>query len=799
MFATPRRLPALALMGLLFCAVLAGCDSPEERASDFTSRGKALYESGDEVKAALEFRNALKANPVAAEPAWYLAKIAEKAGDLQGAFGYYTAVADQDPRNADAQLAAGRLALLFGRTDDTVYRADKLITLTPEKADGYLLKAAAEIARNKPPAAETLLQKVLTLDADNVDAIGMLAEIRARRQDYEAALQLLNRGLTIAPQNVELLGAKLALAKLRHNDDEAVALLRRLHAARPKDPGYVDELAMALLATGREDEAKSTYEAAIRAGGANRAMTVRYAAFLEQNFGIQSALAGVAGLPDTAMPKAQKLQFLGQMAVKAGDLAAAERSFQELGAEGGDLANQSNAQTGLAQVALLRGDITKARASVEAVLAKDPGNEPGLLVRGAISSAEQQFDAAIADARTVLRTDPDSAPAFSLLARTYLAMGDRTMAAQSLRDLIRVDQSDAQARLDLAGLLANTAPGEAISLLDQAIALRPNAPELRAQKALYLLHLGERDKAEIIGGELASKDKDNAALGNQVLAEVAMARADFTTAIDRFQDAIKEGGSFTTLGPKLTQAYVNLGRTADAEVMLKDRIHQHPDEAASYLLLASIRRHAGALDEADALLMQAIESRPSDPASYVAMSQSMMAQGYAADAARLMQIAADRFPESENVQAISAAAADSLGNFPAAQAGYEKVLAKWPENALAANNLAALIADVSATDSPQLTRARQLAERFRGSNNPQQLDTLGWVLLRQGEVQDATVVLAKAVDLAPHNQQILYHYAVSLSQKGLKDKARATVARAISDSPTYRGIEDARQLADSLQ
>ena len=117
---------------------------------------------------------------------------------------------------------------------------------------------------------------------------------------------------------------------------------------------------------------------------------------------------------------------------------------------------------------------------------------------------------------------------------------------------------------------------------------------------------------------------------------------------------------------------------------------------------------------------------------------------------------------------------------------------------MAANNLAALIADAFSSDDKQLDRARQLAEQFRNSSDPLLVDTLGWVLVRQGNFEDATILLARASSLAPTNQQIAFHYAMALKGKGLPVKAKEAVAKAVSGSPDYRGLGEAKALATSL-
>src|SRR5262249_53678852 len=108
-------------------------------------------------------------------------------------------------------------------------------------------------------------------------------------------------------------------------------------------------------------------------------------------------------------------------------------------------------------------------------------------------------------------------------------------------------------------------------------------------------------------------------------------------------------------------------------------------------------------------------------------------------------------------------------------------------------------ADVWPTDNALLGRARQLAEKFRGSDSPALIDTLGWVLVRQGNYDDASILLARATTAIPDNQQIQFHYALAMQAKGLKAKAEAAFDKALAGTPDYRGLDEAKQAAATLK
>jgi len=109
---------------------------------------------------------------------------------------------------------------------------------------------------------------------------------------------------------------------------------------------------------------------------------------------------------------------------------------------------------------------------------------------------------------------------------------------------------------------------------------------------------------------------------------------------------------------------------------------------------------------------------------------------------------------------------------------YEKVLADYPNQPVAVNNLAYLYAQ----DNKNLYRALEMARRAV-ANNPQNgrmRDTLGWVCFRAGRHADAAVHLREAVRLLPDEGIAYYHLGKLLLARGERDKAATVLTKALS-------------------
>ncbi len=90
----------------------SGCSStPRKNGRNLSPRGIALLAEGKYVRAVLEFRNAIQAEPEYPE-SYYLAGQAElKQGKVQNGYAFYMKTVEKQPDHVGANLQLGRLLL----------------------------------------------------------------------------------------------------------------------------------------------------------------------------------------------------------------------------------------------------------------------------------------------------------------------------------------------------------------------------------------------------------------------------------------------------------------------------------------------------------------------------------------------------------------------------------------------------------------------------------------------------------------------------------------------------------------
>ena len=136
------------------------------------------------------------------------------------------------------------------------------------------------------------------------------------------------------------------------------------------------------------------------------------------------------------------------------------------------------------------------------------------------------------------------------------------------------------------------------------------------------------------------------------------------------------------------------------------------------------------------------------------------------------------------------------GDIPGAIEAYEALLAVQPQNEVGANNLAMIL--VADGPNQDLGRAMELVESFKQSDNPNFLDTLGWVYLHTDKLTQAIYFLEEAVRLAPENPEIRYHLGRAYVQANQPSAAKAELTLASSTDVAGPWVVQARKLLAEL-
>jgi Flp pilus assembly protein TadD len=106
-------------------------------------------------------------------------------------------------------------------------------------------------------------------------------------------------------------------------------------------------------------------------------------------------------------------------------------------------------------------------------------------------------------------------------------------------------------------------------------------------------------------------------------------------------------------------------------------------------------------------------------------------------------------------------------DFPKAREAYERLISLKPDYAPGLNNLAYLYAE----HFDLLEKAQDLAQKARSlqSTDPGIADTLGWILYKKGDYQQALSLLAESAQKLPENPEVQFHLGMAKYMMGEKD------------------------------
>jgi putative PEP-CTERM system TPR-repeat lipoprotein len=251
---------------------------------------------------------------------------------------------------------------------------------------------------------------------------------------------------------------------------------------------------------------------------------------------------------------------------------------------------------------------------------------------------------------------------------------------------------------------------------------------------------------------------------------------------------------------ELANAYQANGENRQATAVLKKALEIHPANVDVRVALGTIYLQTGRVREAADVASQLQKQNPRAAPGYALEGDALMMQSDYARAANVYE-KADKL-RSNGLVRIRAHEAHSLeqkgivsdapllawleqhpgdvnvrmylgdvylkeGKREAAIAQYQSLLRDDPKNVRALNNMAWSLQQ--AGDPRALDYAHQAFQLK--PNDGIVADTLGWLLVTQGKLNEGLQVMLKAVSLSPENPVIRFHLAQALVQAG--DNVRA--------------------------
>lgn len=768
-------------------------------------------------------QRALEAAPDNPEVRLALAKLALADGDSAKAMEDLDQALRTDPRHLDSLLLKGDLLLADGKSAEAAAAYREALRVNPRDATPRLALAGIAIAENRLGDARTEVDAALKAMPGNLQAHYTQALVDFREKKTEQARDHLAGVLKSAPDFAPalLLGGSIEYAL--GNLQTAETYLNKVVKAAPDNLYAVRLLAASQLRLGRPDDAANTLGPALRSVNrdAGALIVAGEIALARKDFAQASAYFEQAAQsnPDSAAIRTE----LGISRLAQGD----SRAMADLKTAAGMEGAGSRADTFIILDELERKQFDAALASVAALEKKQGATPLAWNYRGAAYLGKQDTARARDSFEQALKLDPKFFPAAANLAQLDLKDKQPAAARQRFEGILKADPKHLNAMLALADLgLRNHDEKAYASWLEKAAAAHPQALRPRVALARYLLAKGNKSQALTVAREAVDARPDDPA-AHDLLGTTQLALGDTTNALVSFRKLVEGLPRQAAPRIKLAAAQIVAKDLDSARKTLQDALRMQPDFLEAQLMLGGVEIQSTHLDEALKLAKQMQQQKPGSPAGYTL-------EGDIAFARKDFPAALAAFERAQKLAPSSALLVRELQVFTAMQrpeAG-EKRLADWlathpqdagsraalaeslvrrnqyrtaaeqylilnknnPNNLFVLNNLAWALSEFN--DNRALGFAEQ-ALKLK-PDNPAVLDTLGWLLVKQGQSERGIKLLQQALSKTPDVAEIHYHLAAGYAKMGDSAHARQELKRLLNSGQTFQQEKEARDLLKQL-
>ncbi|MFK5950150.1 MAG: tetratricopeptide repeat protein [Methylococcales bacterium] len=785
---------SLAFYLLISFVFLLGCDGAAEREAKYLKKAQGYYEEGNYDKMRVELKNVLQINPKNIDARYLTALAAEKNQDWRKMYGNLLAVVEAKPDHYDAQIKLGKLMLFSKDIAKASEKAELVLASQPNNADALALKATIALANKDVDVAKVLLNQALTAEPGHYDSSLLMIKILGDEKNITEAKQVLENALKAHPDKLQLELVKINFLLFEEKKDEAEALYVSLLPRFPENEGLYYNLAKLYISRDKIDLAEGVLKKLVTQLPEEDKPKFVLIDFLIRKRGVEQAEKEIDSLiaenPDNFGFRFAKLALYKEQPEKSQKILEAIVEDDKLGAAGIDARNR------LAGFFNAKGKPDKARILVEEILELDSRNKKALLLRAGLSLKDKKFDAALADARTILRDNPESEKALMIQAVTELQDKNIELAKETLEKIITINPKNAVATKDLARIKLQTKDEVgAIEILEKARPILKKDPQISIMLIDLYGKQKQWDKAEKIAKDLLQQPK-NKEIAHYKLAQLYMGQQKFDQAIVEFQKVRTTKPKAVDAIAGLVNSYVASKQQVKAVDLLDSILSDNKDNPTLLTMRAELYRQMKQLPKAEVLFKKVIALKPKVEIGYKNLASIYMIQKQINKVTDVFQQGLKQIPESKYFLMQLGILNTVAGNVDKAIEAYKKLLAIVPGNVLAVNNLASLL--IESSDDKAVEQAYSLIEPLKDSKYPAFLDTYGWVNYKKGNIDIALAALESVIKQKGVVPEMHYHLGIVYIDKGRVEEAKLELEKAIAGNAKFKGIDVAKKALDSL-
>jgi len=774
-----------ALLGLVSCS-----RDPQVVKKRYFESGNKYFEKGRYREASIQYRNAIKRDPKYGAAYYKLALTSLKTGDFGGAVAQLRRAVELVPKDSpdhwDAVIKLTEIYLQVASRDKTYMDEVEKFTSDlqkrdPNSYDAHRLIAdmnyaqateAFKIRRNDDGAA---LLKKATEEYRKADSIKpgqqgvsmQLARCLAAMADYAGAekmyRQVIEKDKTYQYAYTEL----YRLFLFQQKPDEGERILKLAWQNNPKQYGFLTLLALHYSGMKRRDDMLSVLgEIKSHAKEFDQAYLTVGDFYLRMGDGDQAIKEYKEGIAKDAKKKPTYQKRIIEVLMRQGkrpDAAAVNADILK------DNPNDTDARGLAASFMLDKGDVAAALAELQSVVTRAPDNPVAHYNLGRAHAARAEYEQARQQFTKAIELRPDYIMARQALAQLQVARGEFEAALKSAEAILAIDKANVNARLiQSAAYLGEKKFGESRNILDGMLKLNPGSADV-------VFQLGVVDLVE-------QRYKD---------AEDAFRRS--------YQ--LNPANSRGLMG--VVETYMAQNKTEKTEAalaLLQAEVNKAPTRMDFQLALGNTAVRAGKYDLGVSTFQKVLEATPKGSKAqgdiYLRIGETYRRKGDLANAIQSLQKARETLPDNIVVLSTLALVLDAASRKAEARQVYEATLKLDPNNGVALNNVAFLMAESGGDLDDALTKAQRAKQLL--PNLSEVSDTLGWIYLKKNLSDNAVEIFKDLVAKQPGQSTFHYHLAMALSQKGDRSRALEQLKEALKYNPPKDEKDKIQQLINRL-
>lgn len=489
----------------------------------------------------------------------------------------------------------------------------------------------------------------------------------------------------------------------------------------------------------------------------------------------------------------------------------------------------------LATEYLRAGQLSEALEIAQAVTTDDPKNEAAQMLLAGLYSSMRLYPKALDRYESVIKQNPNNVEAALYLGAIYAEIQKYDMAVKHFERLLKTVDEDQKptihyylARVYLESK-EKSSPRLVVFHLKKAMELKPNFTEALLALGSYYMSQSQDQKTIKLYEDYQKKQGPSVKIAD-VLAQMYLEKEDYDSAYEQLE--ILEAQGDDPLNTKLKMALILVEKKMydPATKKLNEILKEVPDSDRARFYLAAIYEqtkqtdkavseykrvppessyfndsviHAAYLlkaekrfDEAESIVKTALEKKNDEPTFHSLYASLLNDSKKSAQAADVLENAHKKFPQNTQVLFFLGTIYDSLGDKGKVIDTMKTVLAKEPLHVQALNYVAYTFAE----EGKNLDEAEEFARKAAGlePRDGYVLDTLGWVLFKQGKINEAIKYLETAHKIAPQVAIISEHLGDVYVKEAMIEKARQMYKRAMETETEKEKVDNIQSKISAL-